>query len=124
MIKILKNIFQNGGSPIFDLNERSKEIFTLIVEDYVTNGEPVGSRKLSSKLQKNLSAASIRNVMSDLQEAGLLTSPHSSAGRLPTDFGMKFFVEGLLQISSLSQDECKNIKKKVFRRRKEYRSNI
>ena len=98
------------NSPFF-LNERSKEIFTLIVEDYVTNGEPVGSRKLSTKLQKNLSAASIRNVMSDLQDAGLLTSQHSSAGRVPTDFGMKFFVEGLLQISNLSKDECKNIKK-------------
>ena len=79
MKKIPKNILKNGNSPIYDLNERSKEIFTLIVEDYVTNGEPVGSRKLSTKLQKNLSAASIRNVMSDLQDAGLLTSQHSSA---------------------------------------------
>ncbi|MDC3176277.1 heat-inducible transcriptional repressor HrcA [Alphaproteobacteria bacterium] len=118
MKKIPKNILKNGNSPIFNLNERSKEIFTLIVEDYVTNGEPVGSRKLSTKLQKNLSAASIRNVMSDLQDAGLLTSQHSSAGRVPTDFGMKFFVEGLLQISNLSKDECKNIKKKFRREEK------
>lgn len=111
-------ILKNKSSLLFDLDKRSKEIFSLIVEDFVSTGDPVGSRKLSSKLQENLSAASVRNVMSDLQEAGLLTSSHSSAGRVPTDLGMRFFVEGLLQISDLSQNECNDIKKKFSRKDK------
>lgn len=111
-------ILKNKSSPLFDLDKRSKEIFSLIVEDFVSTGDPVGSRKLSSKLQENLSAASVRNVMSDLQDAGLLTSSHSSAGRVPTDLGMRFFVEGLLQISNLSQNECNDIKKKFSRKDK------
>ena len=111
-----KNIFNKNiskkNSSIIELDKRSKEIFSLIVEDYVNTGDAVGSRKLSSKLEDKLSPASIRNVMSDLQDAGLLTSTHSSAGRFPTDLGMKFFVEGLLQIGKLSQGECLSIKKK------------
>ena len=111
-----KNIFNKNiskkNSSIIELDKRSKEIFSLIVEDYVSTGDAVGSRKLSSKLEDKLSPASIRNVMSDLQDAGLLTSTHSSAGRFPTDLGMKFFVEGLLQIGKLSQGECLSIKKK------------
>ncbi len=100
------------NSHILNLNERAKQIFSMIVDDFVTKGEPIGSRKLSARLNGNLSPATVRNVMSDLQEIGLLTSSHSSAGRFPTDLGMKFFVEGLLQVRNLSQDQCKQIKKK------------
>ncbi len=112
---VIKNIINNQSSPIIDLDKRSKEIFSLIVEDYVNTGDPVGSRKLSVKLEEKLSPASVRNVMSDLQDSGLLTSTHSSAGRVPTDLGMRFFVDGLLQVSSLSQSECSDIKKKFIR---------
>ena len=107
----IKSALKNKSSPIIELDKRSKEIFSLIVDDFVTTGEPVGSRKLSSRLDEKLSPASVRNVMSDLQDAGLLTSSHSSAGRYPTDLGMKFFVDGLLQVGKLSKDECSKIKK-------------
>lgn len=114
--ELLKKIVKKHDSPIIDLDKRSKEIFSLIVEDYVSNGGPVGSRTLSLRLEDKLSAASVRNVMSDLQNAGLLKSTHSSAGRVPTDLGMQFFVEGLLQVSSLSQGECNDIKRKFVRK--------
>ena len=104
-------MLKKKSSPIIELDKRSKEIFSLIVDDYVNTGDPVGSRKLSSKLEEKLSPASVRNVMSDLQDSGLLTSTHSSAGRVPTDLGMQFFVEGLLQVGKLSNTECLEIKK-------------
>ena len=72
-------------SHIHELNERSREIFRLIVDAYVAVGEPVGSRTLSRRLGQNLSPATIRNVMADLEEIGLLYAPHTSAGRLPTE---------------------------------------
>src|SRR5690348_17598830 len=96
-------------SPISELNERSREIFRLIVDSYVTNGEPVGSRTLSRLLTQNLSPATIRNVMADLEEAGLLYSPHTSAGRLPTEAGLRLFVNGLLEIGNLGEHERHNI---------------
>src|SRR5258708_14092958 len=82
-------------SPIYELNERSREIFRVIVDGYVATGEPVGSRTLSRRLGQNLSPATIRNVMADLEEAGLLYAPHTSAGRLPTEPGLGLFVYGL-----------------------------
>ena len=91
------------------LNDRSIEIFRRIVEAYVETGEPVGSRTLSKILGLNLSPATIRNVMADLEEVGFLYSPHTSAGRLPTDAGLRFFVHGLLEMGSLTQDEKNNI---------------
>ena len=81
-----------------ELSERSREIFRQIVEAYVETGEPVGSQLLSQRLSMGLSSASIRSVMADLQEAGLLYSPHTSAGRLPTASGLRFFVDGLLEV--------------------------
>src|SRR3954467_13488605 len=96
-------------SPIGELNQRSREIFRLIVDSYVQNGEPVGSRTLSRLLGQNLSPATIRNVMSDLEEAGLLYSPHTSAGRLPTEAGLRLFVHGLLELGNLAEDERHNI---------------
>ncbi|MEX2642625.1 MAG: heat-inducible transcriptional repressor HrcA [Acetobacterales bacterium] len=82
---------------IHELNERSREIFRLIVDAYVESGEPVGSRTLSRMMNADLSPATIRNVMADLEELGLLYAPHISAGRLPTDKGLRLFVDGLLQ---------------------------
>lgn len=96
-------------TAISELNERSREIFREIVETYVATGEPVGSRTLSRKLGLNLSPASIRNVMADLQEAGLLFAPHTSAGRLPTDAGLRLFVNGLLEMGGLSEDDRSDI---------------
>src|SRR3954471_19182612 len=98
-----------GGSPFSELNERSRDIFRLIVEGYVATGEPIGSRTLSRMLGQNLSPATIRNVMSDLEGAGLLYSPHTSAGRLPTEAGLRLFVHGLLELGNLAENERNNI---------------
>ena len=88
-----------------DISERSRSIFREIVEAYVETGEPVGSRTLAKRLDLNLSPASIRNVMADLEELGLLFAPHTSAGRLPTDAGLRFFVDGILERGNLTRDE-------------------
>ncbi len=90
---------------IRELNDRSREIFRQIVDVYLETGEPVGSRALSKRLSVSLSPATIRNVMADLEEAGLLFAPHTSAGRLPTELGLRLFVNGLLELGGLSQDE-------------------
>ena len=99
----------SAASPFTELNERSREIFRLIVDGYVQTGEPIGSRTLSRLLGQNLSPATIRNVMADLEEAGLLYSPHTSAGRLPTEAGLRLFVHGLLELGNLAEDERHNI---------------
>nr|WP_298795719.1 heat-inducible transcriptional repressor HrcA [uncultured Acetobacter sp.] len=91
------------------LDSRSATILREIVEEYVASGEPVGSRTLSRRLGLPLSPATIRNVMASLTEAGLLFSPHTSAGRLPTEAGLRLFVDGLLQFGSLSEEECRAI---------------
>src|SRR6266545_5264524 len=96
-------------SPIADLSERSREIFRLIVDGYVQTGGPIGSRTLSRLLGQNLSPATIRNVMADLEEAGLLYAPHTSAGRLPTEAGLRLFVHGLLELGNLGENERQNI---------------
>lgn len=96
---------------ITELNARSRDILKSVVESYVETGEPVGSRTLSRKLDLGLSAASIRNVMADLEDAGLLYSPHTSAGRLPTDMGVRLFVDGLLQSGQLSSEDREAIEK-------------
>jgi heat-inducible transcriptional repressor len=96
-------------SGIVELNERSREVFRRLVETYVETGEPVGSRTLSRALPMKLSPATIRNVMSDLEHAGLLFSPHTSAGRMPTDRGMQMFVSGLLQVGQLTETERNSI---------------
>src|ERR1700719_2855731 len=81
----------------------------MIVDGYVQTGEPMGSRTLSRLLADTLSPATIRNVMADLEEAGLLYSPHTSAGRLPTEAGLRFFVDGLLAIGHLGDEERSSI---------------
>ncbi|MEH6496065.1 MAG: heat-inducible transcriptional repressor HrcA [Pseudomonas marincola] len=94
---------------IQELNERSREIFRTIVETFMETGEPVGSRTLSKLNRMELSPASIRNIMADLTEAGLLYSPHISAGRLPTQAGMQLFVDGLLEVGNLTEAERSDI---------------
>ena len=93
------------GPMINELNERSREIFRHIVDSYVETGEPIGSATLANRLGQTLSPASVRNVMAELESAGLLYSPHTSAGRVPTDAGLRFFVDGLLEIGDLTEDE-------------------
>jgi len=95
------------------LNERSREIFKSIVESYLTTGEPVGSRNLSRILPISLSPASVRNVMSDLEQLGLIFAPHTSAGRLPTELGLRFFVDALMQIGDLTEDNRRSIESQV-----------
>lgn len=90
---------------VAELSQRSLEIFRELVDTYVETGEPVGSRTLSRRLRMPLSPATIRNIMADLEEAGLLYAPHTSAGRLPTDEGLRFFVHGLLELGDLNDHE-------------------
>jgi heat-inducible transcriptional repressor len=85
-----------------ELSERSRLILQAIIEDYTSTGEPVGSRTLSRRTGINLSPASVRNVMADLEDLGYLFSPHTSAGRIPTDKGYRFYVASLLQVQQLS----------------------
>jgi heat-inducible transcriptional repressor len=87
------------------LNDRSREIFRQIVESYLATGEPVGSRNLARLIPMTLSPASVRNVMSDLESLGLIYAPHTSAGRLPTELGLRFFVDALMEIGDLSETD-------------------
>ncbi len=96
-----------------DLNERSREIFRRIVEGYLATGEPVGSRNIARILPMALSPASVRNVMADLEHAGLIYAPHTSAGRLPTEIGLRFFVDALLEIGDLATEERERIESQV-----------
>jgi heat-inducible transcriptional repressor len=95
------------------LNERSREIFRSIVESYLATGEPVGSRNLSRILPIPLSPASVRNVMSDLEQLGLIYAPHASAGRLPTELGLRFFVDALMEVGDLTESDRKSIEAQV-----------
>jgi len=95
------------------LNERSREIFRQIVESYLATGEPVGSRNISRLIAVPLSPASVRNVMADLEQLGLIYAPHTSAGRLPTELGLRFFVDALMQVGDLSDKEREAIEGQV-----------
>ncbi len=95
------------------LNERSREIFRQIVESYLATGEPAGSRNISRLITIPLSPASVRNVMSDLEQLGLIYAPHTSAGRLPTELGLRFFVDALMQVGDLSEPERQSIQNQL-----------
>jgi len=95
------------------LNERSREIFRQIVESYLATGEPVGSRNLARILPITLSPASVRNVMSDLEQLGLIYAPHTSAGRLPTELGLRFFVDALMEVGDLTEVDRRSIEAQV-----------
>ncbi|MEM1198455.1 MAG: heat-inducible transcriptional repressor HrcA [Pseudomonadota bacterium] len=96
-----------------DLDNRSREIFRNLVETYLETGDPVGSRTLSRALPISLSPASVRNVMADLEEVGLISAPHTSAGRIPTEHGLRMFVDGLLEIGGLADEERAKIDAQV-----------
>ncbi len=92
-----------------DLNDRSREVFRTVVEAYIDSGEPVGSRTLTRTLSEKISAATVRNVMQDLEYLGLLDSPHVSAGRIPTQRGLRMFVDGLLEVGDLGSEDREKI---------------
>lgn len=104
-------------SELTKLSDRSRTILRQIVETYLETGEPVGSRNLSRALPMTLSPASIRNVMSDLEQLGLIAAPHTSAGRLPTQLGLRLFVDGLLEIGDLSARERRQIERHITGKR-------
>jgi heat-inducible transcriptional repressor len=95
------------------LNERSREIFRRIVESYLATGEPVGSRNISRMIPMTLSPASVRNVMADLEHLGLIYAPHVSAGRLPTELGLRFFVDALMEVGDLTAEDRRAIEAQI-----------
>ncbi len=102
-------------SPIAELNDRARDVFRTVVEAYLDSGAPVGSRTISRMSGLNLSPASIRNVMQDLEELGLLAAPHTSAGRMPTDSGLRLFVDGMMQALEPSAEERAAIEARIDR---------
>ena len=100
-------------SPLGDLNDRSREVFRRLVETYLATGEPVGSRTLARTLAEGVSAATIRNTMQDLEHLGLLDSPHVSAGRVPTQLGLRLFVDGILEVGDVSGPERAEIERSL-----------
>ncbi len=92
-----------------ELNDRSREVFRRVVEGYLESGDPVGSRTLTRTMSEKVSAATVRNVMQDLEFLGLLGSPHVSAGRVPTQLGLRLFVDGLLEVRDLDQNDRQKI---------------
>ena len=103
-----------------ELNDRSKLIFKKLVESYLETGSPAGSETLMKMGGLNLSSASIRSILSNLQKEGLLYAPHRSAGRMPTEKGMRFFVDGLLEFGRISKLDKENIKQQCSTRGKSY----
>ena len=92
-------------APVTELTDRARDVFRIVVESYIDSGQPVGSRTISKLSPLNLSPASIRNVMQDLEEFGLLAAPHTSAGRMPTESGLRLFVDGMMQAAEPSLEE-------------------
>jgi len=102
-----------GDLMASELGNRPREVFRHLVEAYLSSGEPVGSRMLSQRLPLTLSPASIRNVMADLEKMGLLYAPHTSAGRVPTEKGLRLFVDGMLQVGDLTSEERAVIEEQI-----------
>jgi heat-inducible transcriptional repressor len=103
------------GASLAELDERAREIFRRIVETYLETGEPVGSRTIS-RAGVHLSPASIRNTMQDLAELGLLDAPHISAGRRPTHAGLRLFVDGLLEVGDVAEEDRQSIEARLCAR--------
>lgn len=99
----------DGARILAQMNDRTREVFRRVVEGYLDSGDPVGSRTLTRSMSEKVSAATIRNVMQDLEHLGLLGSPHTSAGRMPTQLGLRMFVDGLMEISTLSVQDRESI---------------
>jgi heat-inducible transcriptional repressor len=102
-------------TPVTELSERARDVFRMVVENYLYSGQPVGSRTISKLAGINLSPASIRNVMQDLEELGLLSHPHTSAGRVPTEGGLRLFVDGMMQAAEPSPQERAAIEARLER---------
>ncbi|WAT18370.1 heat-inducible transcriptional repressor HrcA [Aurantiacibacter sp. MUD11] len=102
-----------ASPPISELTNRAREIFRLVVEDYLASGQPVGSKTLAQRGEVNLSPASIRSVLSELESFGLLAAPHTSAGRMPTDLGLRLFVDGIMQVAEPTREERAAIEKQL-----------
>lgn len=100
-------------TPITEMTDRAQDIFRVVVESYLESGAPVGSRTISKAPGLELSPASIRNVMQDLEELGLLAAPHTSAGRMPTEMGLRLFVDGMMQAAEPSQEEREAIESQI-----------
>ena len=96
---------QVSVAPVLELTDRARDVFRVVVESYLGSGAPVGSRTISKLGAMNLSPASIRNVMQDLEELGLLAAPHISAGRMPTESGLRLFVDGMMQVAEPNESE-------------------
>jgi heat-inducible transcriptional repressor len=97
--------------PLHELSVRARDIFRLVVEGYIASGLPVGSRTLAETSGVNLSSASIRSVLQELQDAGLLAAPHTSAGRMPTEIGLRLFVDGIMQVAEPTMAERAQIER-------------
>ncbi|QLC23735.1 heat-inducible transcriptional repressor HrcA [Parasphingopyxis algicola] len=102
-----------AGPNVTELSERARDVFRTVVETYLDSGEPVGSRTISKMSGLNLSPASIRNVMQDLEELNLLAAPHTSAGRMPTETGLRLFVDGMMQAGQLTAAEQQAIEAQI-----------
>jgi heat-inducible transcriptional repressor len=100
---------QESKHNLGDMTDRTREVFRRVVEGYLSSGDPVGSRTLTRSMSEKLSAATVRNVMQDLEYLGLLDSPHVSAGRVPTQAGLRLFVDGLLDVGTVSEEDRKSI---------------
>ena len=103
-----------------ELTDRTKQIFKTVVESYLETGSPSGSETVLKKTGLDISSASVRNILSNLQKEGLLFSPHTSAGRVPTEKGMRFFVDGLLEFGRISKSEKENIEQLSSSKSKSY----
>ncbi len=101
--------------PVTELSSRAREIFRLVVEGYLESGLPVGSRTLAGERSLNLSSASIRSVLAELEGQGLLAAPHTSAGRLPTESGLRLFVDGMMQVAEPTAEERVAIERRLSR---------
>lgn len=102
-------LMTDANNILKDMNDRSRDVFRAVVESYLESGDPVGSRTLTRSLSEKVSAATVRNVMQDLEFLGLLDSPHVSAGRVPTQLGLRMFVDGLLEVEDLKAQDREKI---------------
>jgi heat-inducible transcriptional repressor len=102
-----------ASPPVTELSDRAREIFRLVVEGYLQSGVPVGSKTLAAESAINLSPASIRSVLSELEALGLLAAPHTSAGRMPTEVGLRLFVDGMMQVAEPTADERAAIERRL-----------
>ena len=110
---IAHHMTRMASPPVNELTERARDIFRLVVEGYLVSGQPVGSKVLAEEGRVNLSPASIRSVLADLESLGLLAAPHTSAGRMPTETGLRLFVDGMMQVAEPTAEERAAIEQRL-----------